>query len=77
MADDIESYKHILTRLITKQAALLGLEVALSAARKIPGLVVGDDGRVVSIKADAKTVSEKVAEAYVFLSGQQTGGLSV
>lgn len=73
MPNDFDSYKNILNRLIAKQISLLGIDLALAAAKKIPGIIVGPDGKVVSIQADEKTAAKLVTEAYISLSGQNIG----
>ena len=70
MAEDIASYKKMLTDLIKKQMIMLGPNIALDKARKVPGLIVGDDGEVTNISGDPKLVLKGVANEYMTLSGQ-------
>ena len=65
-----EEYAKMLTDLIQKQMLVLGPNIALDKARKIAGLSVSDDGRVLSITGDPQTVLRGVANEYMALSGQ-------
>lgn len=48
---------------------MLGPNVALGQARKVEGIVVGDDGTVTGINGDPQTVLSAVAKQYISLSG--------
>ncbi len=65
-----EEYSKMLTDLIQKQMLVLGPNIALDKARKITGLSVSDDGRVLSIAGDSQTILRGVANEYMALSGQ-------
>ncbi|MCL5666799.1 MAG: hypothetical protein M1383_03450 [Patescibacteria group bacterium] len=67
---DHEEYKKMLTDLIQKQMVVLGPNIALDKARKIPGLVVQDDGTVMDVDGDPQMVLKGVANEYMTLSGQ-------
>lgn len=67
---DNDQYKQMLTDLIQKQMVVLGPNIALDKARKIPGLKIGDDGTVIDISADPQLVLKGVANEYMQLSGQ-------
>ncbi len=67
---DHEEYKKMLTDLIQKQMVVLGPNIALDKARKIPGLQLQDDGTVIDITGDAQMVLKGVANEYMTLSGQ-------
>lgn len=67
---DTTEYKNMLTDLVKKQMVMLGPSVALGTARKVPGVIVGDDGTIVNITGDPGTVLQEVANAYMNLSGQ-------
>lgn len=69
MADN-EEYKKMLTDLIQKQMVVLGPNIALDKARKIPGLKVADDGTVLNMDGDSQMVLKGVANEYMTLSGQ-------
>jgi hypothetical protein len=68
MAED--QYKKMLTDLIQKQMIVLGPNIALDKARKVPGLTVGDSGEVLGISGNAQMVLKNVAGEYMNLSGQ-------
>jgi len=65
-----EEYKQMLTDLIQKQMVVLGPNIALDKARKVPGLTITDDGSVMEIDGDPQLVLKGVANEYMQLSGQ-------
>lgn len=67
---DNEQYKQMLTDLIQKQMVVLGPNIALDKARKVPGLKVADDGMVMDISGDPQIILKGVANEYMQLSGQ-------
>ena len=67
---DHEEYKKMLTDLIQKQMVVLGPNIALDKARKVPGLKIADDGTVMDISADGQMVLKGVANEFMTLSGQ-------
>ena len=68
--EEIDSYKKMLSDLIKKQMIMLGPNIALDKARKVPGIRVSDEGVVTDITGDAKLVLKGVANEYMTLSGQ-------
>lgn len=69
MADQTE-YRKMLTDLIQKQMVVLGPNIALDKAKKIPGLKVANDGTVLDMDGDPQMVLKGVANEYMTLSGQ-------
>src|ERR1051326_3284507 len=69
MPDQTE-YKKMLTDLIQKQMVVLGPNIALDKARKVPGVKVQDDGTVLDMDGDPQMVLKGVANEYMNLSGQ-------
>ncbi|MDE2311880.1 MAG: hypothetical protein KGJ93_02190 [Patescibacteria group bacterium] len=67
---DHEEYKKMLTDLIQKQMVVLGPNIALDKAKKIPGVKVADDGTVLDMDGDPQLVLKGVANEYMALSGQ-------
>lgn len=67
---DHEEYKKMLTDLIQKQMVVLGPNIALDKAKKIPGLKVTDEGTVLDMDGDPQMVLKGVANEYMTLSGQ-------
>ena len=65
-----EDYKKMLTDLIQKQMVVLGPNIALDKARKVPGLTVGADGTVQNMEGDPQMVLKGVANEFMTLSGQ-------
>ena len=70
MAEDVVSYKKMLSDLIQKQMVMLGPNIVLDKARKVSGLVVSNDGEVTEISGDPKVVLKGVADEFMALSGQ-------
>lgn len=66
---DTAQYQQVLTDLIKKQVVMLGPNVALGQARKVPGLTVGEDGTVQGIHGNPQEVLSAVAKQYMDLSG--------
>ncbi len=62
-------YQQVLSDLIKKQMVMLGPNVALGQARKVPGLTVSEDGTVQSISGDPQEALSAVAKQYMALSG--------
>ena len=67
---DHEEYKKMLTDLIQKQMVVLGPNIALDKAKKIPGLSVNEEGGVTEITGDPQMILKGVANEYMALSGQ-------
>jgi hypothetical protein len=65
-----EDYTKMLTDLVQKQMVVLGPNIALDKARKIPGLKIADDGTVLEVSGDPQMVLKGVANEYMQLSGQ-------
>ena len=65
-----DEYKKILTEIITKQAVILGPQMAVLKARSVHGLIVSDTGEVIDIEGDEPTVLQKLIDEYVSLSGE-------
>lgn len=68
--EDIESYKKMLSDLVKKQMVMLGPNIALDKARKVPGVHIDDAGDVSAIDGDPRLVLKGVANEYMTLSGQ-------
>ena len=67
--DNKEQYYSLLTEIISKQAVILGPDIALLKARSIPGLVLDNNGKVTKIDGDPKEVVKSLVNVYVELSG--------
>jgi hypothetical protein len=67
---DQQEYQKMLTDLIQKQMVVLGPNIALDKARKVPGLKISDDGSVLGVDGDPQMVLKGVANEYMALSGQ-------
>lgn len=64
-----DGYKDIIEALIKKQSNLIGLSMAISKAHKVNGISIDDNGRVIDIRGDGKTVLGGIVKEYSFLSG--------
>ena len=62
-------YQELMNAIVQRQASILGIAVAVRRARKVPHLVVGDDGKVLSVSESPTEVLEKLTEEYIDLSG--------
>lgn len=67
---DPTEYKKMLTDLIKKQMVVLGPNIALDKAKKVPGLKVSEDGTVLDMDGNPAMVLKGVANEYMTLSGQ-------
>lgn len=65
-----DEFKKILTEIISKQAVILGPQMAVLKARAVSGLIVSDSGEVTDIQGDEPTVLQKLIDEYVSLSGE-------
>ncbi len=67
--DNKEQYLSLLTEIISKQAVILGPDIALLKARSVPGLILDEQGKVTEITGDPKDVVKSLVNIYVELSG--------
>lgn len=67
---DNQEYKKMLTDLIQKQMVVLGPNIALDKARKVPGLKISDQGEVLEVDGDSQMILKGVANEFMALSGQ-------
>ncbi|MCK5095741.1 MAG: hypothetical protein KAR24_00070 [Candidatus Pacebacteria bacterium] len=65
-----EEYKRLMTEIISKQAVILGPEIAIMRARGVKGLTITDEGQVITIENDPKETLQHLIDQYVELSGQ-------
>lgn len=70
MANDSGDYKKMLTDLVKQQMVVLGPNIALDKARKVPGVKINDDGSVQDFTGDPHLILKGVANEYMMLSGQ-------
>ena len=70
MPDQQDEYRKMLTDLIQKQMVVLGPNIALDKARKVPGVKIADDGTVLDMDGNPSMVLKGVANEYMNLSGQ-------
>jgi len=65
-----DDYKKMLSDLIQKQMVVLGPNIALDKARKVPGVTLNEDGSVKDVSGDPQMILKGVANEYMQLSGQ-------
>lgn len=65
-----EKYEELIGEIIKKQMDILGPEIALSKARRVKGLKLGDDGRVLSVQGDPQKILQSLVDSYIALSGE-------
>jgi hypothetical protein len=70
MPNNSEDYRKMLTDLIQKQMVVLGPNIALDKARKVQGVEVDNEGKVLAVSGDPQLVLKGVANEYMALSGQ-------
>lgn len=66
---DAAAYRALLGEILRDKYQLFG-DVAVRRARGIPGLTVGDDGRVLQLEGDPVAVLEAVLATFERLSGR-------
>ena len=67
-----EEYKKMLTEFVQKQMVVLGPNIALSKARMVSGLQVGDDGSVLGMSGEPEMIVKILVTEYMVLSGAIT-----
>lgn len=65
-----DQYKAVMAEVIAKQSVILGLEMAVMRAKKIPEIEVGPNGEVKNITGDPADALKHLIDSYVELSGQ-------
>lgn len=65
----LEDYRRVMTEIVQQLMVILGPDVALSKARGVAGIFVGDDGIVGDLDGDPILLLKKLIDAYVSLSG--------
>lgn len=68
--DQTEQYKAVMSEIIAKQSIILGPDMAIMRAKKVPDVEIGDKGEVINIKGDPATALKNLIDTYVELSGQ-------
>jgi len=56
--------------IISKQAVILGPDIAILKARNVEGISISNDGKITDISGDANTALQNLIDEYVSLSGQ-------
>lgn len=68
--EEKNQYISLISEIITKQAVILGPDIALLKARNVLGLMIDETGKVIDVKGDPSAVVEQLIDEYVQLSGQ-------
>ena len=63
-----EEYRKALTELIQKHMVILGPNIAVDRARKVPGIKVSDEGEVLAMGGDSVMVFKGVMNEFRALS---------
>ena len=66
----MEDYKKTISELLRKHMVVLGPNIALAVARKIPALKLADNGDALEIAGDPKAALAAVADAYITFAGE-------
>ena len=64
------NYQNLINDIVAKQTVILGPDIVLMKARNVPGLTIGDDGKVKNIEGDPQKVLQSLIDEYIALSGQ-------
>ncbi len=67
--DQTPQYMALISEIIAKQSVVLGPSMALMRARKVPGLQISDDGKVLDIKGEGRDALQNLIKTYTDLSG--------
>lgn len=62
-------YQELMNAIVQRQASILGIAVAVRRARKVAGLAVGDDGKVLSLSKPPLEALEQMTKEFIDLSG--------
>ena len=65
-----EEYMALMSEIISKQAVILGPDIAILKARNISELAVNDQGKVEDVQGVYSEVLQRLVDEYVDLSGQ-------
>ena len=65
-----EQYKLVMSEIIAKQSVILGPDMAIARARKVPELSISPDGKLDASNGDPAVALEQLINTYVELSGQ-------
>ena len=65
---EAEDYKKLLTDFIQKQMVVLGPNIALDKAKRVPGLTIDDSGKVKDLSGDPQLVVKAAVKEYLALS---------
>lgn len=68
--DQKEQYKAVMTEIIAKQSIILGPDMAIMRAKKVPGIELGEKGEVLNVNGDPADALRMLIDTYVELSGQ-------
>lgn len=69
---EAEDYKKFLTEFIQKQIVVLGPNIALDKAKRVPGLTVDQSGKVKDLSGDPQLVIKAAVKEYLALSEATT-----
>lgn len=61
-------YEKLLSDVIKKQILILGPDITLAKARRVPGMTVADDGTVTQIQGDRSAITKQLIQEFMELS---------
>ena len=64
MADTAQHYQKLLTEALQKQMVILGPQIALMKAKKVPGMSIDEHGQVTAVSEDPQRVATLFLEAF-------------
>ena len=67
---DKENYISLMNDIISKQAVILGPDIAVLKARNVEGLIISNEGKITDISGEPHNVLQSLVDEYVSLSGQ-------
>lgn len=68
--DQKEQYKSVMSEIIAKQGVILGPDMAIARAKKVPDMEISEKGVVTDINGDPSVALKLLIDTYVELSGQ-------
>lgn len=64
------TYQEVIQAVIEKETGVVGVNAAVSEAERVDGLTVDEEGTVLSVEGEGKTVLATLVQRYVDLYGE-------
>jgi hypothetical protein len=65
-----EKIMALMSEIIAKQSVILGPDIAIMSARKVTGVMVSNEGKVIDYEGEGSVLIRKLVDTYVQLSGE-------